>query len=369
MPTNNAAWLNKPKGTPLVVKSAPYTSPGEDEIVVKNGAVAINPIDWVLQASGTTLMYSWLPDPCIMGSDVAGEVVEVGSSVTRFKVGDRVLGYALGREEKRNRVAECGFQTYTVLLEDMVTPIPSDMSYETASVIPLGFSTAACGLFQKDQLGLALPTLDPTPKGQTVLVWGGSTSVGCNGIQLAVAAGYEVFTTASPKNFDLVRKLGASQVFDYRSRTVVADIIQAFKGKIAAGALSVGHGAADACMAVLAHCEGNRFVAMATYPVPSPPPKVLPLPRTIFTYMSWILINTIKSKFTGVRYKFIFGSTLAFNEVGKAMFQDFLPDALAKGKYIAAPDPMVIGKGLDQIQAALDLHRKGVSARKIVVSL
>lgn len=63
--------------------------------------------------------------------------------------------------------------------------------------------------------------------GQTVVVWGGSTSVGSNAVQLAVAAGYEVVTTASPRNFDHVRALGASAVFDYNSSTVVQDIIGA----------------------------------------------------------------------------------------------------------------------------------------------
>jgi len=63
--------------------------------------------------------------------------------------------------------------------------------------------------------------------------------VGCNAIQLAVAAGYEVFTTCSPKNFDLVKELGASQTFDYNSKTVVKDIIHAFQNKTTAGAISV----------------------------------------------------------------------------------------------------------------------------------
>jgi NADPH:quinone reductase-like Zn-dependent oxidoreductase len=71
-------------------------------------------------------------------------------------------------------------------------------------------STAACGLFQEDHLALQRSSALPKPTSKTLLVWGGSTSVGSNAIQLAVAAGYEVFTTASPKNFDYVKKLGAA---------------------------------------------------------------------------------------------------------------------------------------------------------------
>jgi hypothetical protein len=56
-------------------------------------------------------------------------------------------------------------------------------------------------------------------------------------------------------------------------------------------------------------------------------------------------------------------------EVSKAIYEDFMPQALAEGRYIAAPEPVVVGKGLDHIQAALDAQRQGVSAKKVVVTL
>jgi NADPH:quinone reductase-like Zn-dependent oxidoreductase len=80
----------------LEVGPAPYTSPGEDQIVVRNHAVAIDPLDWIIQVDGN-LAYRWLKYPTVLGSDVAGEVVEVGRAVTRFRVGDRVLGHAVDR--------------------------------------------------------------------------------------------------------------------------------------------------------------------------------------------------------------------------------------------------------------------------------
>lgn len=60
---------------------------------------------------------------------------------------------------------------------------------------------------------------------------------------------------------------------------------------------------------------------------------------------------------------------LKANEVGTAIYRDFLPAALADGRYLAAPKPMVVGKSLDDIQAAMDLQRGGVSAAKVVVTL
>jgi hypothetical protein len=91
-----------------------------------------------------------------------------------------------------------------------------------------------------------------------------------------------VFTTASPKNFDYVKRLGAALVFDYNSKTVVGDLIHEFEGKTTAGALSIGPGAADACMDILDKCKGDKFISMATYPVPQPPPKRFVLLTTIY---------------------------------------------------------------------------------------
>lgn len=301
--------------------------------------------------------------------DVSGEVVEVGPGVTRFKVGDRVVGYANGTDQKYNSPAHGGFQVYTVLLVNAASQIPHTLSYESAVVLPLGLSTAASGLFQKDQLGLQLPSASPKPTGKTLLVWGGSTSVGSNAIQLAVAAGYEVITTCSPKNFGYVKKLGASEAFDYNSKTVVNDLIHAFRGKSSAGALAIGARAAENCLDILAKCRGNKFISMATYPVPQQPPERFVLLTCIASYMSGMMNILVKSRTRGIRTNFIFGSTLLYNEIGKAIYVDFLPRALAEGAYIAAPDPYVIGKGLEKIQAGLDIQRKGVSAKKVVVSL
>lgn len=167
MPSNTAAWLTAEKATPLEVKSAPYT-PRENEIVVKNGAVAINPIDWKLQKRP----FFPLNHPTTLGLDLAGEVVEVGSSVSLFSNGDRVLGHALMNSSSRESGKECesAFQLYTIVQGCLASKIPSSMSFEQASVLPLCLSTAACGMFQKDFLALQYPSLNPKPTGKTLLV-------------------------------------------------------------------------------------------------------------------------------------------------------------------------------------------------------
>jgi NADPH:quinone reductase-like Zn-dependent oxidoreductase len=82
-PSNLAAILSA-KGTPLKVQPSTYTLPGQNEIVVKNAAVAINPYDWIIQ-DAPGLVVSWVKLPFVLGTDVAGEVVEVGKDVKRFK--------------------------------------------------------------------------------------------------------------------------------------------------------------------------------------------------------------------------------------------------------------------------------------------
>lgn len=172
-PTNTAAWLTSKRSDQLKVQDAPYTPPDQNEVVVETRAVAINIIDGIIQAMGD-MVYSWIKYPFILGDDVAGQVVEVGTGVTRFKVGDRVLGHAVSIDKRSNRACEGAFQKYVVLRESLTSPIPESLSYENASVLPLTLSTAACGLFQKDYLALSHPHAKTMKNstGETLLVWG-----------------------------------------------------------------------------------------------------------------------------------------------------------------------------------------------------
>ncbi|KAK1999414.1 zinc-binding dehydrogenase [Colletotrichum falcatum] len=371
MPDNQAAWLTGKKVKALEVRPAAYTPPGENEIVIRNRAVAINPVDWIKQEVGDFL-YEWVKYPMILGNDVAGEVIEVGSGVSaaRFKEGDRVLGHAVGLDKRSNKTSEGAFQHYVVLRANLASPIPDFVSFEQACVVPLGASTAASGLFAKDFLHLQRPRLGAEPNGETLLVWGGSTSVGCNAIQLAVSAGYEVVATASPKNFGYLKTLGAKEVFDYRSATVVQDIIAAFRGRTSAGAIAIGANSLVPCIGIIAASRGRKFVAQASVAGPGKPPtSVTGLASMLWALTAESVTASVKCKLSGVRSKFIWGSDVMATEVGSAIYQDFLPDAMARGKFTPAPKAEVVGNGLGSIQEAFGVSYKGVSAKKVVVSL
>ena len=339
MASNSAAWITAAKSHPFQVKPAPLEDPAENEILVRNHAVAINPVDGALQS----FAFFALEYPAILGQDVAGEVVAVGPKVTQLKTGTRVLGHGVGMATKRAR--DNAFQAYTILQTNMASEIPDKISYESAAVVPLGCSTASSGLFQEEFLNLQLPT-EPAqkPTGATLLIWSGASSVGSNAIQLAAAAGYEVVTTASPKNFEYVKKLGAGQVFDYNSPTVSDDLLKYFEHKKIAGALDcVGGAGWGICAEVVRKSPGAKFVATTKRGFPDPP--------------------------EGITMKAVFGTTIKDNQVGAAVYSDFLPKALQAGTFVPAPEPLIAGKGLEDVQAAVDLHKKGVSAKKVVVVL
>jgi NADPH:quinone reductase-like Zn-dependent oxidoreductase len=345
---NTALWLPK-RGARFEVSPAPYTPPGANQVVVRARALAVNPVDG-MPGFLYRIVLPWLTFPAIVGSDVAGEVVEVGPGVTRLRPGDRVVGHALGVEKSQNRPAEGAFQLYVVLLQHMVSAIPESLSYEQASVLPLALSTASSGLFQKDQLGLALPSEDPPDRAETVLVWGGSTSVGSNAIQLARRAGYRVVATASPRNFGYVRSLGAAEAIDYHSPTAVDEIVDRVGDRPLAGTLAITPGSLAPAVKIASRVTGGKRIASAR-----------PGPLT--------QLRARRARRLGVQVSIVWGSTLKDNEVGSAIYTGFLPSALATGAYRAAPDASVVGDGLARIPAALQQLRDGVSATKLVVTV
>ncbi|KAJ5428453.1 Polyketide synthase enoylreductase [Penicillium cf. griseofulvum] len=368
---NQAAWLIAKSAHPLMVGAAPYTPPSANQIVIKNAAVAVNPVEWAKQLMGNMIL-PWVKYPFVLGNDCAGQVVQVGDMVSHIKVGDRVLAHAVSMDPAVNKSSEGAFQRYTVIRSNMVTVIPDWLSYEEACVVPLGLSTAATALFDSDFLFLNRPgaPLGRSPLPQVVLVWGGSTSVGCNAIQLAASAGYEVVTTCSPKNFEYVTNLGATAVFDYRSELTIAQIVYLLKNKKVVGAVAIGKDSTEACIKILAKTNGSKFVAQAGLPYPETIPTTKFQLFRALTASMWSNVKvSVKSKRYGVKTKLIQGTSAAHTEIGSMVYREYLPEALASGTFVAAPKPRVVGKGLEQIQSAMDCHMRGVSAQKVVVSL
>ncbi|GAA6033726.1 hypothetical protein JCM8097_004400 [Rhodosporidiobolus ruineniae] len=347
---NNAAWLVE-KGAPLEVGPAPVGTPGEAEVLIKVHAVAIEPVDNMVQATGF-MVCEW---PFLLGQSLAGEVVEVGSAVQNVKKGDRVLGHSVALVTQVS--TQAAFQNYALLPALSVAPIPSSLTFERATVLPLALSTAANGLYRDTFLGLPLPKAESPNKegkGKVVLVWGGSSSVGSAAIQLATASGVRVVTTASPANFSFVKSLGASSVFDYRSPPVVEDLVAELQkdGEDFAGvfdAVSAG-GSVELSAEVASKVEGGKKFVATTLPFAAPEK----LAEGVKTDQVKAIL-TILDK----------AGTLA-----KSIYHDYVPSALANGSLQAKPDPVVVeGMGLEAIQKGLERQREGVSAQKVVVTV
>ncbi|AGL17936.1 zinc-binding alcohol dehydrogenase family protein [Actinoplanes sp. N902-109] len=349
--TNEALWMHRP-GAALTLGPAPYTPPGEDEVVVRVRAVALNPVD-NLPRPLYRLVHRGLTYPAIIGWDVAGEVVQTGPAVTHPKPGTRVAGIALGLDRSHNRAAEGAFQRYVVLHQHMLVPIPDHLPFEQAAVLPMAVSIAATGLFEADHLALELPGPPGSgtrPRPGSVIVWGGSTAVGSNAIQLARSAGYRVVTTASPRNDRYVRSLGAEAVVDYRSRNVIEELVSAVGSSSLAGILAIGDGSLGPALKLAALLPGRRRISSTS---PDPVSHV----RSALARRNDIHVGLIR------------GPALQDTHVGPAVFTRFLPAALAAGAYRAAPTAMLAGAGLQAIPAGLARLRRGVSAQKLVVTL
>ncbi|EJT73096.1 hypothetical protein GGTG_09946 [Gaeumannomyces tritici R3-111a-1] len=205
-PTTTRAVVVKGLGQ-AAIEEVPTPRLRDGYILIKPTAVALNPTDWkhVEGPFGAGRV----------GCDYAGVVVEVGKGVTKdFKPGDRIAGLCHGS----NKSAPEGgaFGEYIVAKGDIQLKIPDSLSDEEASTLGVGVVTCGQGLYQA--LKLPLPSDEAGVKaaaGTPILIYGGSTATGILGIQYAKLSGFRVLTTASPRNFDYLRSLGADEVFDY----------------------------------------------------------------------------------------------------------------------------------------------------------
>ena len=343
-PSNRASWLMAKQSPVNVVDSAPYTSPSANELVIKTKAIALNPADVVVQKLGILIEEY----PAILGCDVAGEVVEVHPSLAEvYSIGDRVFGAASCLNRKDGAYCYSAFQDYVVLKLPSIAKIPKKVAYEDAAVLPLGINTAASCLFMDKTLGLAAPSIDGTKdsQGKTLLVWGASSSVGSCGVQMATHAGYEVVGVASKRNHEMVKGLGASVCFDQSGPTLVDDIVTYLNGKEVVGAYCAiaDDSSLNAMCDILDRNGGRKLVA-----------SVMPFAEKKATKGVTIVTNL--------------GTDTGSSEVGKAIWQ-WLDKAMEENRVKYMPQSEVVGKGLEEVQQAVDLLAKGVSAKKLVVSI
>ena len=176
----------------LVYREVDKPVPGDNEVLVKIHAAAVNAAD------SRSMKMGAIPKRKIFGSDIAGRVEAVGKNVRRFAAGDEVLG----------DISACGmggFAEYVAVPETPLVHKPAAVSFETAAAVPMSAVTALQGL---RDLGRIKP-------GTKVLIYGAGGGVGTFAVQLAKLFGAEVTAVCGEKNVPVIQPLGADHVINY----------------------------------------------------------------------------------------------------------------------------------------------------------
>src|SRR6267142_2617053 len=278
-----------PEGSLLMDVPAP--APRPRDILVEVRAAGLNPVDFKFrQGKLRAILRPKLP--LVLGNELAGEVIAVGSCVKRFRVGDRV--FARVAKDRAGAFAE-----QACIDEDDAAHMPRNLDFTAAAAVPLAGLTALQAL--RDELHVK--------PGQKVFISGGAGGVGTFAIQIAKWLGVHVTTTASKRGEALVRSLGCDEVIDY----TVQDISNA-EGRFDAGFDLIGGKTLEQMFEIMK--PGTRIVSVAALPEPQTAIKDLGGSRTL-AVLFWIISYGIRSRArrADVSYRFLFmhasGSELA----------------------------------------------------------
>lgn len=199
----------KDYGSSAVIEQVEIPTPSiqsPNDILIKVMAAGINPIDMKIRM-GIMKKIRPVELPFIPGGEASGIIVEIGSEVFDFKVGDEVISLS-----KKNAYAQ-----YVIVNENSVILKPRILSFEEAASVGVNIGTAQSVLFMEGKL----------EKGQKVLIQGGGGAVGAAMVQMAKAAGAHIIATASGNGVILTKSLGADEVIDYKLQdvsTIIKDV-------------------------------------------------------------------------------------------------------------------------------------------------
>lgn len=197
----------------LQLRDVPEPEPRDTDLLLRNHAAGVNRAD-IIQRTGGYGKDSF-GDSAVMGLELAGEVIAMGSAVEGFALGDRVMGIVGGG----------GYAEQARIDYRMAMPIPASLDYVQAAGIPEAFVTAHEAAFHLGRL----------EAGESILIHAAASGVGSAALQLARAAGARVFATASASKLDRVHALGADVAIDYKTD----DFAKAIEGETAGKGVDV----------------------------------------------------------------------------------------------------------------------------------
>ncbi|KAI8815006.1 chaperonin 10-like protein [Cladochytrium replicatum] len=335
---HRAAFIPK-KGAKLAVSSRPTPAPGPTEVLIAVKSIALNPIDNVSLASGLGVDAY----PAIIGSDIAGTIVALGSDVPTqsLKLGARVAAFAPAFT-KRGVPDYGAFQEYVLVCYEAVVPLPEKISFNEGPLLPMAVQTVFAA-FQT--IGLPRDAKYSPSDKKGFLVWGAAGSVGSAALQIAQLQGYHVYAAASSKHHPYLSTLGAHRSFDYTDPAVVSAIVRSARADgiaLDAGFLATGDIGPSAEVLRQARSAPSVVAKLAVAPLDHDVAKFVLAPEN----------EEERNKF----YAFV--------------FEGWLKDRLVGGEFVPSPKvKVVVPGGLEGIQAGLDELGKKVSGVKLVVEL
>ena len=340
---NTASLLPSKQGT-LTLGERPIPSPGKGELLVRNQVVAANPSDWKVQSFGVVIEQF----PGVLGSELAGTVISVGSGITRFKPGDRVTGFATGVIYPNSDKA--AFQKYTLMEEVATTHLPDTIEFEEGVVFPVGMITSSIALF--DSMGLPMRKIRDEERG-AIFIWSGASSTAISALQVAHSMGWSVYVAASPKHHEWLKSLGAVEAWDYRDPDVAQKLVRAVQGsglKIQ-GVLDArsDESSFNSIADILNTVDSSGGIKLSTL-FPFQSDKALP--------SSVEVVHTDCSQFTK-----------EYPHIAKWLFEGWLYNNLQDGTLKIAPRPHVIEGGLGAAQKMLDTLKAGASGEKFILKV
>ncbi|TFY67673.1 hypothetical protein EVG20_g3863 [Dentipellis fragilis] len=302
----NAAVINTDGN--VVVRKIDVPEPGPGEILVKVSAAAQNPIDWKTFTFGKRV-------GAVVGCDYTGVIEKIGPDVPagQWKVGERASGFVQGSG-----------------------PV------EDAAHLGAAPLTAIRALWQSYG-GLPTP-LEPTSTSFPILVYGASTSVGQYVVQFAKLSGLHVIATTSPKNFDLIKSLGADEVFDYHDPEVAKKIKASTGGNLKYAVDNISDKGSSQIISEALSDEGGKVASLLDYEAPRPG----------VTVSSAVACHLLGKSFD---FPFSYTEDLHLTLLGKK-YTKFLEEILAK--HDINPNPLLVyPNGLASVAEGLQFMADG----------
>lgn len=342
----------------VALKTVPTPQPAPGTIIVKVSHVALNPTDWKhIDYFGRT--------GALAGSDFSGTVVALGDGAGgAVSEGDRVSGTVHGGWYE----GVGAFAEYVQTVPTRLTALPESISDADGAGLGVGGLTAIFALFQDKHLGLPFPPLPPAAPAQVdaskkLLVWSGASSVGQFAVQLGRLAGLYVIATSSPKNFDMLKGLGAAETYSYADEKTPEAIAAAHPDLAYAFDTFSEKGSQEACARALRK-DGARLTVIL-----GPSPKVHELnPSVKLTFALLYSIEGHELNMYGVHLDEAYCKQDAAYadklQSGRGLYYQLLAAGLRPNRSALQPG------GIAGIADGLQKHRTGqVSGEKLIFKI